>query len=199
MDAILELVHEYGAFIYLLLFLYCALKSGILPLFAGVAAQAGALDIGLVAAATFAGGYLGDEARFHVARRYGTRWLEMRPRFNRMLATTRILAERYGAAYVFLYRYPKGLRTIGSLPMGLTTIASVRFATLNAASAALWTLVMTGGGYWLGASIQDAVEGGWTGISLGLLGVFLVCLAFAWWRVGRMVVAGAVPAEVAPR
>ncbi|WP_218940347.1 hypothetical protein [Denitrobaculum tricleocarpae] len=32
---------------YLLLFAYCALKSGTLPLFAGYAAQAGALPVGL--------------------------------------------------------------------------------------------------------------------------------------------------------
>lgn len=71
MDTILSLISEYGTLIYLLLFGYCALKSGALPLFGGYAAQAGALDFGYVAMATFAGGYLGDELRFLIARRYG--------------------------------------------------------------------------------------------------------------------------------
>ncbi|SEO03991.1 hypothetical protein SAMN05216227_104131 [Pseudorhodobacter antarcticus] len=69
LEATLALINEYGTLIYLLLFGYCALKSGSLPLFGGYAAQAGALDVGLVAVVVFAGGYLGDEARFAVARR----------------------------------------------------------------------------------------------------------------------------------
>jgi membrane protein DedA with SNARE-associated domain len=40
-----------------------------LPLFAGIAAQAGTLDVVAVAAASFAGGTLGDEARYWTARR----------------------------------------------------------------------------------------------------------------------------------
>lgn len=63
MEAIISLISQYGTLVYLLLFGYCALKSGSLPLFGGYAAQAGALDVALVAVATFAGGYLGDELR----------------------------------------------------------------------------------------------------------------------------------------
>ena len=64
------LLREYGVVIYALLFGYCALKSGWLPLFAGYAAFAGALDLRLVALVVFAGGYLGDELRFAIARAY---------------------------------------------------------------------------------------------------------------------------------
>ena len=45
MEGLLELIQEYGLWVYLLLFAYCALKSGALPLFAGYAAQAGALEL----------------------------------------------------------------------------------------------------------------------------------------------------------
>lgn len=64
MEQILALVKDYGLLVYALLLVYCAVKSGTLPLFAGAAAQAGALDPALVAAVTFTGGYIGDEARF---------------------------------------------------------------------------------------------------------------------------------------
>lgn len=57
LEAIVSLISQYGTLVYLLLFGYCALKSGSLPLFGGYAAQAGALDVALVAVATFAGGY----------------------------------------------------------------------------------------------------------------------------------------------
>ena len=33
------------------------------------------------------------------------------------------LMARYGALYIFLYRYPKGMRTIGALPLDLGDMA----------------------------------------------------------------------------
>jgi membrane-associated protein len=42
METVLALVRDYGTAVYVLLFAYCALKSGSLPLFAGYAAQTGA-------------------------------------------------------------------------------------------------------------------------------------------------------------
>lgn len=61
---ILEWIEIYRAVVYAVLFGYCALKSGALPLFAGLVASTGALDVALVAIATFSGGHLGDELRF---------------------------------------------------------------------------------------------------------------------------------------
>lgn len=58
MDGLSDLIQEYGTWIYILLFAYCMLKSGSLPLFAGYAAQTQALDLSLVLAVTFAGGLL---------------------------------------------------------------------------------------------------------------------------------------------
>ena len=108
MDAFLALLRDYGSLVYLLLFGYCALKSGWLPLFAGYAAHTGALEVLAVAAASFLGGYLGDEIRFAVARRYGIRWLSGSGRLQRLLERARTLADRYGHAYIFIYRYPRG-------------------------------------------------------------------------------------------
>ena len=185
METLLELIRDYGPLSYALLFAYCALKSGALPLFAGYAAQANALEPGLVAASVFAGGYLGDEARFHAVRKLGVRPLESRPRFARALTTARRLLDRYGTAYIFLYRYPKGLRTIGALPVGLTDMTWPCFTSLNAASAGLWTLLLVGAGYFFGATIEQAVKSGWTGWSLALLAIFLLGFFAAWWRLTR--------------
>ncbi|MDJ0951364.1 MAG: VTT domain-containing protein [Alphaproteobacteria bacterium] len=186
METVLDLVREYGVLSYALLFAYCASKSGALPLFAGYAAQAGALEVGVVAAAVFAGGYLGDEIRFHLVRRYGIGAIEARPRFARALATARGLLERYGVAYMFLYRYPKGMRTIGALPVGLTDIPWLRFTALNACSAGLWTVLLVGAGYLFGATIEQAVASGWGAWSVALLAMFLLGFFFAWRRVSRV-------------
>ena len=177
---------DYGAMIYLLLFGYCALKSGALPLFGGYAAQAGALDLGYVALAAFAGGYLGDEVRFRVARRYGVGVFETRPWLAGLLHKAKIMMEHHGTAYIFLYRYPKGLRTIGALPVGLTKISWRNFTLLNGASALLWTGLLVGAGYLFGSAIEKAVNNGWGLASIALLLLFLLAAFFAWQRVSRI-------------
>ena len=185
MQTILELIGDYGAAVYAILFLYCALKSGALPLFGGYAAQQGVLDPVLVTGAALAGGYLGDELRFAVARRYGAGWMSGRPRLARWMDRAERLLERYGVAYLFLYRYPKGMRTIGALPVGLTDIRWRRFTALNAASAVLWATLLVGAGYVFGEAIERAVVQGWGAASVALLlaGVGLIWLG--WRRVSR--------------
>jgi membrane-associated protein len=62
---------------------------------------------------------------------------------------------------MFLYRYPKGMRTIGALPVGLTPITWQRFTPLNAASAITWSVLLVGAGYLFGQTIETAVVRGW--------------------------------------
>lgn len=185
METILTLINDYGALVYLLLFGYCALKSGALPLFGGYAAQAGALDLGLVATATFAGGYLGDELRFAVARRYGSGFLASKPRLEELMEKATAMLDRYGSAYIFLYRYPKGMRTIGALPVGLTDMRWQKFTALNGASALLWTGLLVGAGYFFGSVVEQAVGDGWGAASIVLLVLFIVATGLAWRRLSR--------------
>lgn len=180
MEGMLALIQQYGLLVYLLLFGYCALKSGWLPLFAGYAAHTGALDVGYVALAAFMGGYLGDELRFALARTYGTTWIEKPNRLGRLFKTASELANRYGTAYIFLYRYPKGLRTIGALPIGLTSISWRRFSLLNACSALAWVVVLVGGGFTFGATFDSLGFENLTALSLLFLCVFLLTLYRLW-------------------
>jgi len=186
LGVLLDLVRDYGLWIYLFLFAYCALKSGALPLFAGYAAQANVLELVPVAAATFAGGYLGDELRFAIARRYGDAWSGKWPRLRKAISTAKALVARYGWAYVFLYRYPKGMRTIGALPMGLGSISWPVFTSLNAASALLWTSILVGIGFAFGAQVERAVTDGWGFASILLLAVMVLGILYASWRVNRV-------------
>lgn len=182
-ETFLNFIKEYGTLSYVLLFSYCALKSGALPLFAGYAAQAGALDITLVAAAVFAGGYLGDETRFYAARKYGVKAITSRPRLAKLWETAEKLFVKYGSAYIFMYRYPKGLRTIGALPVGLTDMSWNRFTLLNASSTLLWMTLLVGVGYLFGETIKHAVSENWGLFSVGLLIVSLALIYFAWTRI----------------
>lgn len=173
-------LREWGPWIYELLFLYCGLKSGALPFFAAIAAQAGSLDLAMVALVSFAGGYLGDEARFAIARRYGSGLFVTRPRMRKALDGAAVLMHRYGPAYIFIYRYPKGMRTIGALPVGLSDMSWPRFTILNAASALLWTVLLAAAGYLFGAAIRETVADSWGTVSVLLLFVFILATWIAW-------------------
>ncbi len=183
MDIILTIINEYGPLSYLLLFSYCASKSGALPLFAGYAAQVGALDIEWVIFWVFLGGYLGDEIRFLLIRRYGIGNLMSRPRIAKAITTAKALLDRYGSFYLFLYRYPKGMRTIGAIPVALTAIKWSKFTVLNLASAGLWTSLLVGAGYLFGETIEQAVQSNWGLFSVLLLLGFILVSYLAWKRI----------------
>ena len=183
MEAINQWMQVNATLVYALLFGYCALKSGALPLFAGVLVHGGGLDLWPVVAASFLGAYLGDELRFAVARRYGAAVLGRWDRSRRWLAVGRQLLERYGAAYIFLYRYPKGMRTIGALPVGLSSMRWTRFTALNAASAGVWAGILVGVGYAFGASITQLVETNWGWVTVTMLALFLTV---GWFAVRRL-------------
>jgi membrane protein DedA with SNARE-associated domain len=176
METILDLLDQYGLLVYIILFLYCALKSGWLPLFASYAAYLGALQVELVAFSTFLGGYLGDEIRFYAAKTYGVSWMKRSGTLIRLFEKAKILVEKYGVTYIFIYRYPKGLRTIGALPMGLTDLSWKKFTLLNMSSAGLWVLIMVGGGYFFGKRFEVLGIENLTAISILLLCVFLIFL-----------------------
>ena len=143
--------------------------------------QTGALDVGIVAEETFAGGYLGDEARFALARRYGSR-----PRPTRLRDKAALLLNRHGPAYIFLYRYPKGLRTVGALPVGMTDMTWPRFLLLNASSALVWPILLVGAACIFGSAIRQAAESGWGAASVVLLLVFIGATCFACRRLSRV-------------
>jgi membrane protein DedA with SNARE-associated domain len=180
METILDIISDYGLLSYIILFSYCALKSGSLPLFAGIAAHMGALNLALVAAAVFFGGYLGDELRFYLGRKYGVENLSSNPRYQKSLHTAKLLLDRFGKVYIFLYRYPKGMRTIGSLPVALTDMSWRVFTMLNFASALTWTFALVGSGFLFGSALENIVGDNWGLFSVGLLVVFILITYLAW-------------------
>ena len=185
MQVLLDWISVNELAVYAILFGYCALKSGALPLLAGVVAQQGALDPFLATLAAFLGGYLGDEARFAVARAYGDRVFLSRPRLRSWIEKAARVLDRYGAAYIFLYRYPKGMRTIGALPVGLSDMGWGYFTVLNAASAIVWAALLVGIGNLLGDQIAVAAESWWGVASVALLVIFLMVSWLAFRQVGK--------------
>lgn len=184
MEQLLNWIEINQSLVYFLLFGYCALKSGALPLLAGVLVQQAALDLTPVLLATFLGGYLGDEVRFYVARRYGGGLFATKPKWRAYVDRARLAMERHGAVYMFLYRYPKGMRTIGALPVGLSEMPWLKFTILNALSAALWCGLLVGLGLALGEQVTQAAESWWGVGSVVLLIAFILASMIALRQIG---------------
>lgn len=184
MERLLNWIEINQSLVYFLLFGYCALKSGALPLLAGVLVQQAALDLTPVLLATFLGGYLGDEVRFYVARRYGGGLFATKPKWRAYVDRARLAMERHGAVYMFLYRYPKGMRTIGALPVGLSEMPWLKFTILNALSAALWCGLLVGLGLALGEQVTQAAESWWGVGSVVLLIAFILASMIALRQIG---------------
>lgn len=185
MQVLLDWIAVNTLVVYAILFGYCALKSGALPLFAGIVAQQGALDPIWVVLSAFAGGYLGDELRFALGRAYGDRLFTSRPKVRGWIDRAAAVLDRYGAAYIFIYRYPKGMRTIGAFPVGISRMPWYLFTLLNAASAVVWAVLLVGIGYLLGDRIGAAAESWWGTASITLLVIFLLTSWIAFRQIAK--------------
>ncbi len=182
MDILESVIRDYGIGIYFVLFGYCFLKSGLLPLFAGYSAQLGWLETSPVILSVLLGGYLGDELRFLLARKYGLGFLIRRPRLHPLLKRAQTMFEKHGALYILLYRYPKGMRTIGALPIGITTTPWAYFTVLNALSTLIWASLLVGGGYLFGATLETYFLSFWKEIAILMLMMFAVWITILWTR-----------------
>ncbi len=181
MQELLDLIRQYGALIYALLFAYCAVKSGALPLFAGYAAKAGALD---PISVCFLPYWPGLSWRRSPVRARSPIWsgADRPPATSQACAGGRSTPAQ--SPWRFLHpRLPlsEGPAHHRALPVGLTDMPWRRFTLLNLASASLWSVLLVGGGYLLGHVFAHGVMSWWGGLGVLLLVIFSG-LTFLGWR-----------------
>ncbi len=190
MDSILAFVDRWETWVYPALALYAAVKSGLLPVFAGVLAAAGALDVALVFSALFAGTVVGEEAKFWLGRRFGVplrarwRWLD------NAIPRVEAITSRWGRGWVLFYRWPKGGRTLGALPIGLTAWPWRRFAVLNVLGALLWAGPLVAIGYGGGPVVLSLLERYGGAATAALLAIMVVLIWRAWRRTAGVAESG---------
>ena len=97
-----------------------------------------------------------DRAR-QLAARHG-RWLTLHPadidRGNAWF-------QRFGGAVVLFGRMVPGIRSVVSVPAGIAHMPMGRFLLLSAVGTTIWTSVLMGAGFWLGAEYGQVA--GWAG------------------------------------
>ena len=169
----LELIRQHGDAAYSLMFAYAGAHSLLLTLFAGYAAQSGALGFGTLVAVCWFGSFTGDVIRFWIGRRFGTRWLGSLPRLERAVLTAAELANRQYVWMILVHRYPHGIRGVAGFAYGMSRLPWSTFLILNFVAAGLWSCAIVSAGYAFGQVSEKVMSDASSGLGLAMLIAFL--------------------------
>lgn len=184
--------HEVSGLALVALVIFCETGLVVLPFLPGdsllfavgaIAALTGRSPV-VPLLAVLAAAVCGDMLNYGVGRSFIGRWLLQRRWIgDAHMAKTRSYFDRYGAFTVTIGRFIPVVRTIAPFVAGLTEMPMPRFVLFNVAGAAAWCCLMLLGGYWLGRIdwIAHHVEI----VSLAIVALSLLPLAFQWWRARR--------------
>jgi membrane-associated protein len=158
-----EMIQQYGAWTYLILFLIIFCETGLvvtplLPgdslLFAvGTFCALGALDLGWILILLALAAILGDAVNYAIGYRLGPRvFRSERSRFlnRRHLERTHEFYERYGPITIVLARFIPIIRTFAPFVAGIGRMTYARFAVYNVAGGIAWIAIFVLGGYAFG-------------------------------------------------
>jgi hypothetical protein len=84
----------------------------------GIRSASRRLRLGKLVMVCWIGSFAGDAVRFFIGRRFGSKWLSWFPRIERALQMTTRLVEHHYSWFVFLYRYPNGIRSLAGFAFG---------------------------------------------------------------------------------
>ena len=179
MQHIHQLVNDYGAWIYALIFVWTFFEGETFVLFAGLAASKGYLNLGGVFFAAWLGSFAGDQVYFWIGRRWGTALLHRVPRWRPSVERALDWLRRYDTGFILSFRFIYGIRNFASFAMGLSGLAPARFASLNLAAAFVWAASFTGFGFIFGQAFKHVLGDVAQIFSFVMLGIFVVAFALA--------------------
>ena len=179
----LDFIRRHGDAVYSFLAVYSMANSLLVALFAGYAAQAGALGYEQALAACWAGTFAGDALRFWVGRRFGTRWLRGIPRLQRAVETAARLADRHHVWVILIHRYPRIIRNVAGFAYGASALSWPRFLALNFVAAGLWAGIAVSIGYGFGFVSEKTMTDALSAFGIAMLAAFL---ALTWFLTRRL-------------
>ena len=157
-----EIIQNYGAWTYAILFLIIFMETGFvvtpfLPgdslLFAaGTFAALGSLNIWLLWALLFIAAVLGDTVNYWIGKKVGPRAFEQDIRFlkREYLERTQGFYDKHGGKTIVLARFVPIVRTFAPFVAGVGTMKYSRFIVYNLVGAFLWTGLFLWLGYFFG-------------------------------------------------
>ncbi len=169
----LDLIRQHGEVAYTFIFAYAAGHSLLLALFAGYAANSGALNLGTVIVVCWFGSFAGDAVRFYIGRCCGTRWLGSFPKVELAVRRVALLADRHYVLMILFHRYPHGIRGLAGFAYGTSRLPWTKFMAMNFVAAGLWSCAVVSAGYAFGQVSEKIVSDASSGLGLVMLVAFL--------------------------
>lgn len=187
------MVAEYGAWVYVLLFLIIFCETGLivtpflpgdsLLFVCGALAAAGGMDLGPLVLVLFIGAVLGDGVNFRIGRWCGPRvfrWETSRLFNKAAFEKTHAFYEHHGGKTIVIARFLPILRTYAPFVAGVAQMTATRFTLFNIVGAAIWVGSLSVAGYWFGN--LPLVKNNLTFVIVGIIVVSMLPLVVGWLR-----------------
>lgn len=155
-------VAQYGAWIYLILFLIVFAETGLvvvpflpgdsLLFIAGAFAATGSMDPGLLLVLLFVAAVTGNTVNYYVGRYIGPRVFSQNIRFldRAALVKTHAFYEKHGGKTLIIARFLPVIRTFAPFVAGVGYMTLGRFQLFNVIGALLWVVLLVLSGYFFG-------------------------------------------------
>ncbi|MCU0766882.1 MAG: DedA family protein [Gammaproteobacteria bacterium] len=158
---LVELIQQYGPWIYLILFLVIFAETGLvvtpflpgdsLLFVAGTLAAAGGMDVGLLIVLLCIAAILGDSVNYAIGKHAGERLVRhgrlIRPEH---VARTHAFFDKYGGKTIVIARFVPIVRTFAPFVAGIGKMTYGRFLFFNVTGGILWVVSLTLAGYYFG-------------------------------------------------
>lgn len=189
---LLELLGQYGLWLYPFLFAIIFVETGLvvmpfLPgdslLFAaGALAGVGSLDPWILGGSLVVAAVLGDSLNYFIGSRIGVAVYARDSRWIRRdhLERARVFFDHHGGKSIVIARFAPFLRTFVPFVAGVGRMPYRRFLVFNVLGALAWVSAFVGLGYFFGN--LPGVKRHFTWILLGIIAISLVPALVAWWQ-----------------
>lgn len=185
------LVQQYGAWIYVILFVIIFSETGLvvapflpgdsLLFVAGALAAVGGMDIGILMAVLGGAAILGNVVNYSIGRAIGERvyrWPDTWY-FNRAaLDKTHAFYEKHGGKTLVASRFLPLFRTFAPFVAGVARMTWSRFLMFNAIGAIAWVVSLTQVGYWFGNI--PFIKNNLTVVIFAIIGISFVPVLIGW-------------------
>ncbi|MDF2691224.1 MAG: DedA family rane protein [Gammaproteobacteria bacterium] len=157
-----NLINQYGAWTFALLFLIIFCETGLvitpfLPgdslLFAcGAIFASSQLNIGLLVMVLIVAAFLGDNCNYWIGRYLGPKVFKEHARIFKPVyrENTQIFYKKYGGKAIIIARFLPILRTFVPFFAGISKMYYPKYLAYSISSAILWISLLTYAGYWFG-------------------------------------------------
>ncbi len=158
-----ELIRDYGAWIYGILFAIIFVETGLVVMpflpgdsllfVAGAFAAKGDMDVSLVIVLLSIAAITGDALNYAVGRYFGDKvfaWENSRWFNKRLFDKTHAFYERHGGKTIVIARFLPFLRTFAPFVAGAAKMNYARFAMYNVSGGIFWVASLTIAGFWFG-------------------------------------------------